>query len=155
MLPLGFLFGLGFETATEIGLLGTSAAQASAGFSLWTILVFPCLFTVGMLTVDATDGVLMLGVYGWALVKPIRKLYYNMVITLVSTLIAILIGGIEALGLLGQKLNLAGPFWSLIETLNGGFGMLGYAIIALFVASWLISALVYRAKGYDWLMTQA
>jgi high-affinity nickel-transport protein len=153
MLPLGFLFGMGFETATEIGLLGTSAAQASAGISMSIILMFPCLFTVGMLTLDATDGVLMLGVYGWALVKPVRKLYYNMIITLVSTLVAAVIGGIQALGLLGQKLNLAGPFWSLIETLNGGFGTLGYVIVAIFIGSWLISAAIYRAKGYDRVMT--
>ena len=81
MYPLGLLFGLGFDTATEIGVLGISAAEASKGLSLWSILVFPALFAAGMSLVDTTDNILMLGAYGWAFVKPIRKLYYNMTIT--------------------------------------------------------------------------
>jgi high-affinity nickel-transport protein len=84
MYPLGFLFGLGFDTATEIGLLGLSAAEASKGLSLSSVLVFPVLFAAGMSLIDATDNVLMLGAYGWAFVKPIRKLYYNITITSVS-----------------------------------------------------------------------
>jgi high-affinity nickel-transport protein len=149
MFPLGFLFGLGFETATEIALLGTAAAQASVGLPIWTILLFPCLFTAGMLTVDSTDGVLMLGAYGWALIHPLRKLYYNLTITLVSTLVALLIGGIEALGLLGQALSLTSPFWRFIDALNDNFGTLGYVIIGVFVVGWLISVGVYRLRGYD------
>jgi high-affinity nickel-transport protein len=148
MLPLGLLFGLGFETATEVALLGTSAAQASAGLSMWTILVFPCLFTVGMLTVDTTDGILMLGVYGWAFVKPRRKLYYNLTITLISTIVALVIGGVEALGLVSQAFNLSGPFWHLVDVANDNFGMFGYALVAIFVGGWLLSALVYRLSGY-------
>jgi high-affinity nickel-transport protein len=147
MLPLGLLFGLGFETATEVALLGTSAAQASAGLPIWTILVFPCLFTVGMLTVDTTDGILMLGVYGWAFVKPRRKLYYNLTITLISTIVALVIGGVEALGLIGQTFSLSGPFWRLVSLANDNFGMLGYAMVAIFVGGWLLSALVYRLSG--------
>ncbi|HET7566237.1 MAG TPA: HoxN/HupN/NixA family nickel/cobalt transporter, partial [Gemmatimonadaceae bacterium] len=111
MYPLGFLFGLGFDTATEIGLLGISAAEASKGMSVWSILVFPALFTVGMSLVDTTDGILMLGAYGWAFTKPIRKLYYNMTITFVSVVVALLVGGIEALGLLGNRFALTGGFW--------------------------------------------
>jgi len=149
MFPLGFLFGLGFETATEIALLGTAAAQASEGLPVMTILLFPCLFTAGMLTVDSTDGVLMLGAYGWALVHPLRKLYYNLTITLVSTLVALLIGGIEALGLLAQGLNLTGPFWSLIDNLNDNFGTLGFVIIGVFIVGWLVSVGIYRLRGYD------
>jgi nickel/cobalt transporter (NiCoT) family protein len=149
MFPLGFLFGLGFETATEIALLGTAAAQASAGLPIWTILLFPCLFTAGMLTVDSTDGVLMLGAYGWALIHPLRKLYYNLTITLVSTLVALLIGGIEALGLLGQAFRLSSPFWRFIDALNDNFGTLGYVIIGVFVAGWLFSVGFYRLRGYD------
>ena len=102
MFPLGFLFGLGFDTATEVALLGLSATQAAKGVSLWSVLVFPALFAAGMALVDTTDGVLMLGAYGWAFVKPIRKLYYNLTITLVSVVVAVLIGGIELLGLLGD-----------------------------------------------------
>ncbi len=149
MYPLGFLFGLGFDTATEIGLLGISAAEASNGLSIWSILVFPALFTAGMSLIDTTDGILMLGAYGWAFVKPIRKLYYNMTITLVSVLMAVLIGGVEILGLLVDRLGLAGGVWSLIGTLNENFGAIGYLIIGLFVIAWVVSAAVYRIKGYD------
>ena len=87
MYPLGFLFGLGFDTATEIGLLGISATQAAQGLPIWSILVFPALFTAGMALVDTMDGILMLGAYGWAFVHPVRKLYYNMVLTFVSVLV--------------------------------------------------------------------
>ena len=149
MYPLGFLFGLGFDTATEIGLLGISAAEASKGLSIWSILVFPALFTAGMSLVDTADGVLMLGAYGWAFNKPIRKLYYNLTITFVSVLVAVLIGGIEALGLLADRLNLEGPFWLYVGTLNDHFGSLGYLIIAIFVVSWLVSIAVYRLARLD------
>jgi high-affinity nickel-transport protein len=149
MYPLGFLFGLGFDTATEIGVLGIAAAQASKGLPIWSIMVFPALFTAGMSLVDTTDGVLMLGAYGWAFTKPIRKLYYNLTITFVSVLIAVLIGGIEALGLLADRLNLEGPFWLYIGTLNDHFGSLGYLIIAIFVVSWLVSIAVYRLARFD------
>ena len=106
MFPIGFLFGLGFDTATEVALFGISAAQAANGLSFGTIMVFPALFTAGMTLIDTTDGVLMLGAYGWAFMKPIRKLYYNMTITAVSVVVAVLIGGIETLGLIGDKLGL-------------------------------------------------
>ena len=149
MYPLGFLFGLGFETATEVALLGMSAEQAARGADLATILMFPALFTVGMTLIDTTDGVLMLGAYGWAFVKPIRKLYYNMTITLVSAVVALLIGGIETLGLLADQLALKGRFWSMIGTLTDSFGLLGYLIIGLFIVSWLVSALIYRLKRFD------
>ncbi|KIZ45525.1 HoxN/HupN/NixA family nickel/cobalt transporter [Rhodopseudomonas palustris] len=149
MYPLGLLFGLGFDTATEIGLLGISAAQGSQGLPLWSILIFPALFTAGMSLVDTTDGILMIGAYGWAFVKPIRKLYYNMTITFVSVVVALLIGGVEGLGLIGNKLALDGAVWSWIYALNENFGMLGYLIIAIFAACWLLSAIVYRLKRYD------
>jgi high-affinity nickel-transport protein len=150
MYPLGFLFGLGFDTATEIGLLGISAAEASKGLPIWSIMAFPALFTAGMSLVDTTDGVLMLGAYGWAFAKPIRKLYYNLTITFISVLVALLIGGIEALGLVAEQFRLQGPFWRLIDALNDNFGSLGYLIIAIFVASWLVSIAVYRFRRFDW-----
>lgn len=109
MYPLGFLFGLGFDTATEIGLLGIAATQASRGLSPWAIMVFPVLFSAGMSLIDTLDGHLMLGAYGWAYLKPIRKIYYNMTITLVSVIVAVVIGGIEALGLIADQLKLQGP----------------------------------------------
>jgi len=111
--------------------------------------VFPALFTAGMSLVDTTDGVLMLGAYGWAFTKPIRKLYYNLTITFVSVLVAVLVGGIEALGLIADRLNLEGPFWDFINSLNDHFGSLGYVIIAIFVVSWLVSIAVYRFGQFD------
>ncbi|WP_159010092.1 HoxN/HupN/NixA family nickel/cobalt transporter [Bradyrhizobium sp. S69] len=149
MYPLGLLFGLGFDTASEVGLLGISAAQGSAGLPVWSILVFPALFTAGMSLVDTTDGVLMVNAYGWAFIKPIRKLYYNLTITLVSIVVALLIGSVEALGLLGDKFGLAGTFWDVIAALNDNFGALGYLIVGIFALSWLVSVAVYRLRGYD------
>ncbi len=149
MYPLGILFGLGFDTATEIGVLGISAAEASKGLSLWSILVFPALFAAGMSLIDTTDNILMLGAYGWAFVKPIRKLYYNVTITFVSVVVAFAVGGIEALGLLAGHFHLKGSFWDLIGRLNDHFGTLGYFIIGLFAVSWIVSIAIYRWRGFD------
>ena len=149
MYLLGFLFGLGFETATEVALLGISGTQATQGTSVWAIMVFPALFAAGMSLVDTTDGVLMLGAYQWAFVKPVRKLFYNMAITLVSVVVALCIGGIEALGLLESRLHLSGVFWDAIEALNGSFNGLGFIIIGIFIAAWIVSVLIYRYKGFD------
>jgi high-affinity nickel-transport protein len=149
MYPVGFLFGLGFDTATEVALLGISAAEASQGLSIWSIMVFPALFAAGMSLVDTTDGVLMLGAYGWAFARPIRKLYYNLTITAVSVLVALIVGGIEVLGLVGDQLGLGGPFWAFVGALNDNFGTLGYLIIAIFALSWLVSIAIYRIRRYD------
>jgi len=151
MYPLGVLFGLGFDTATEVGLLGISATQAAQGISIWSILVFPALFTAGMSLMDTSDSILMLGAYGWAFVKPIRKLYYNLTITAVSVVVAMVVGGLEALNLIGDQFGLTegGGFWGAIGAINDNFGALGYIIVGIFLVSWLISFIVYRAKGYD------
>ncbi len=149
MYPLGFLFGLGFDTATEIGLLGISAAEAAKGLPIWSIMVFPALFAAGMSLIDTTDGVLMLGAYGWAFTKPIRKLYYNLTITFVSVVVAVLVGGIEALGLLADHMSFGGSFWTFINGLNENFGNLGYLIIAVFIMSWLVSIAIYRIRRFD------
>jgi len=148
MYPLGLLFGLGFDTATEIALLGIAAAEAAKGLPVASILIFPALFTAGMSLIDTTDSVLMVGAYGWAFVKPLRKLYYNLTVTLVSVLVAVAVGGIEALGLVADRLNLAGPFWELIARLNDHFAGLGYLVIAVFALSWLVSALVWRLRRF-------
>jgi high-affinity nickel-transport protein len=149
MYPLGVLFGLGFDTATEIGLLGISAAEASKGLSLWSILVFPTLFAAGMSLIDTTDNILMLGAYGWAFIKPIRKLYYNITITAVSVVVAFVVGGIEALGLLAGQFHWKGEVWSLVGKLNENFGLLGYFIVGLFLLSWIVSIAVYRWRRFD------
>lgn len=149
MYAVGFLFGLGFDTATEVGLLGISAAAATQGLPIWSILIFPLLFTAGMCLLDTADGILMLGAYGWAFVHPVRKLYYNMTITAVSVLIALIVGGIEILGIIGNQFTLHGRFWDGIESLGDHFGIIGLAIIGIFVLSWAISIFAYKAMGYD------
>ena len=146
---LGFVFGLGFDTATEVALLGISGTQGAQGSSVWMILVFPALFAAGMALVDTTDGILMLGAYEWAFVKPLRKLFYNMAITLVSVAVAVGIGGIEALGLLESRLHLRGGFWESVAALNGNFNWLGFLIIGIFIVAWVTSVLIYRYKGFD------
>ena len=157
MYPIGVLFGLGFDTATEVGLLGISASQAAQGMTIWSILVFPALFTAGMTLVDTTDSVLMLGAYGWAFVKPIRKLYYNLTITATSVVVAVVVGGLETLNLIGDQLGLTdgGGFWGMIGALNDNFGEIGYLIIGIFVLAWLVSFVVYRLKRYDDIETVA
>jgi high-affinity nickel-transport protein len=155
MYPLGILFGLGFDTATEIGLLGISAAEASKGLSLGSILVFPALFVAGMSLIDTTDNILMLGAYGWAFIKPIRKIYYNMTITAVSVLVAFVVGGIEALGLFAEQVHPQGMGWQVIGKLNENFGALGYCIVGLFAISWIVSVLIYRWRSFDELELKA
>ncbi len=149
MYPVGILFGLGFDTATEVGLLGISAAEASKGLAVWSIMIFPALFTAGMCLIDTTDSLLMLGAYGWAFAKPIRKLYYNVTITAVSVLVAVVVGGLETLGLVQGELNPSGDFWNMVAALNNHFGLLGYVIIAIFVVSWIVSVLLYKLNRYD------
>jgi nickel/cobalt transporter (NiCoT) family protein len=149
MAPLGFLFGLGFDTATEVGLMGLSAAQAAQGMSLSVVLLFPALFAAGMTLVDTTDGIMMLGAYEWAIVDPLRKLYYNMTITLVAVLVAILIGGIETLALIAQQWRLNGAVWDLFREAAERFNLLGFAIIGLFALAWVLSWLVWRFRRPD------
>jgi nickel/cobalt transporter (NiCoT) family protein len=149
MYPLGILFGLGFDTASEIGLLGIAATEASRNLPLWPILVFPTLFAASMSLIDTTDNILMLVAYGWAFVKPIRKLYYNITITLVSVLVAFMVGTIESIGLFATRFHLTGAVWNLVTELNNNYSLLGYCIIALFVACWTGSILIYKWRGFE------
>lgn len=147
MYPLGFLFGLGFDTASEVALLGISAAAGGTGMPVYFVMLFPLLFAAGMSVVDTTDSILMLGAYGWAFVKPVRKLYYNLNITLVSVLIALVIGTVEFLSIIADKFGLTGGIWDWIADLN--FEIIGYIIIGIFALSWTASTLLYKVKGYD------
>ena len=147
MYPMGFLFGLGFDTATEVGLLGIAAIEGGKGLPLWSILLFPALFTAGMSLLDTTDGILMLGAYGWAFVKPIRKLYYNMNITLIWVLVALVVGAIEALSIIAGQLRLTGAFWGKIGNLSDNFNLLGFFIIGIFVVSWGASTIFYKNEA--------
>lgn len=149
MYPIGVLFGLGFDTATEVGLLGIAATTAGKGIPVASILIFPALFAAGMTLMDTTDSVLMLGAYGWAFVKPIRKLYYNLNITLISVIVALIVGGLEALSIIATELNLSGPFWDQVGSITNNFGLVGVIIVLLFLASWAISTIIYKVKRYD------
>lgn len=144
MIALGFLFGLGFDTATEIALFGTAAAQSAKGASFEVVLVLPALFAAGMSLVDATDGVVMLGVYEWAFVKPARKLCYNMMITLVSVVVALLVAGIEALHLIDDRLLFSGWLRTATAAIGDNFDRAGLFIVGVFLMAWIASYLVYR-----------
>ncbi len=147
MYPLGLLFGLGFDTASEVALLGIAATVGGSGMPVIYIMLFPLLFAAGMSLVDTTNSIMMLGAYGWAFVKPVRKLYYNMNITLVSVLIALVIGTAEFLSIIVDKFNLHGAFWGWVSNLD--FETIGYIIIGIFVVSWVGSTLIYKLKNYD------
>ncbi len=147
MYPVGVLFGLGFDTATEVGILGIAAVEAGKGLPILYILIFPALFTAGMCLMDSTDGILMLGAYGWAFVKPVRKLYYNLNITLVSVLVALVVGTIEVMSIIAMEFHLSGGIWDYLGNLD--FGLLGGIIIGIFIACWAISTIIYKVKRYD------
>lgn len=154
MYLVGFLFGLGFDTATEVGVLGLSAAGASHGMSVWSIMIFPALFASGMALIDTLDNMIMVGAYGWAFNKPQRKLYYNMTITGTSVVVALFIGGMEALGLLADKFDLHTGLWKWVDALNENLGNAGFIVVGLFIACWIVSMLNYRWKGYDSLVVR-
>ncbi len=149
MYPMGVLFGLGFDTATEVGLLGIAAVQGGKGLPIYDILIFPLLFTVGMSLLDTTDGILMLGAYGWAYVKPMRKLFYNMTITFVSIAVALFVGVVEAASVIAMQLHLTGGIWDRVASLGDNFGLLGAGIVGIFALSWIVSTVVYKVRGYD------
>ncbi|MBR0839883.1 HoxN/HupN/NixA family nickel/cobalt transporter [Bradyrhizobium liaoningense] len=144
MYPLGLLFGLGFDTATEVGLLGISATEAARGVSLAHVLVFPALFAAGMALVDTANAALMVSAYRWAFVDPLRKLWYNLTITGASVAVALFIGGIEALGLIADRLGLSGGVWALADALNASLANVGFVVIALFALAWLVSLVLHR-----------
>jgi nickel/cobalt transporter (NiCoT) family protein len=148
LFPIGVLFALGFDTASAISLFGLSV-QASHEASIWSVLVFPALFAAAMTLVDTADGILMLGAYGWAFVKPARKLFYNLAVTSLSVVVALVIGGIEVLGLVADRFGSERAFWRIVKEINANFATLGYAIVALFAAGWIGAMLLYRLRGYD------
>ncbi|WP_048052546.1 HoxN/HupN/NixA family nickel/cobalt transporter [Sulfolobus islandicus] len=151
MYPIGVLFGLGFDTASETALLAISAAAAGIFLKLplWNLLVFPLLFTAGMSLIDTTDGFYMSGAYGWAFSgNPIRKLWYNLTMTTISILVAYLIGTLEFLGVVQAEFNFSGPFWELITIINGDrwWSSIGMIIIGTFATAWLVSFIIYKVK---------
>jgi high-affinity nickel-transport protein len=142
MYPVGVLFGLGFDTATEVALLVLAGSGAASGLPWYAILCLPVLFAAGMSLLDTIDGSFMNFAYGWAFSKPVRKVYYNITITGLSVAVALLIGTAELLGLLVRQLHLAGPFWAWIAGLD--VNLLGFAIVGLFIGTWAVSLVVWR-----------
>ena len=146
--PIGVLFGLGFDTATEVALIAIAVGVGVSGVvPIWTVLVLPLLFTCGMVLSDTSDGFAMRFAYGWAFNHPIRKIFYNLTLTVISVLVAFVVGGVELLQVFALKLGLTGPFWGAIAGVS--FGSIGLGIVLLFVGAWGVALLVYRWKGYE------
>jgi nickel/cobalt transporter (NiCoT) family protein len=142
MYPLGMLFGLGFDTATEIALLVLAGTSAAAGLPWYAILCLPVIFAAGMSLLDTIDGSFMNFAYGWAFSKPVRKVYYNITITGLSVAVALIIGTIELLSLLAQQLGWSGGFWDWIGGLD--LNIIGFLIVGMFVATWVVALLIWR-----------
>jgi nickel/cobalt transporter (NiCoT) family protein len=135
MFPLGFLFGLGFDTATEVGLLVTTAAVAAQKLPFLAVLSLPIIFAAGMSLLDTADGAFMCHAYGWAFSNPVRKVYYNITVTSLSVLVALVVGGVELVSALFAK--------------SPDLARLGYLVVSLFVATWVVSALVWKVLGIE------
>jgi high-affinity nickel-transport protein len=142
MYPIGVLFGLGFDTATEVALLFLAAGAAGAGLPFYAILCLPVLFAAGMSLLDTIDGSFMNFAYGWAFSKPVRKVFYNIVITGLSVMVALVIGTIELGGIAAQQLEAKGSFWGWLENIN--INELGFIIAGMFVATWILALSVWR-----------
>jgi nickel/cobalt transporter (NiCoT) family protein len=145
--PVGFLFGLGFDTATEVGLLALAAGVASHSVPVLAVLSLPLLFTAGMSLLDTADGAFMSQAYGWAFASPVRKIYYNLTVTSVSVLAALAVGVVELLQVATARLGLSSGVWGWLAGLD--FNRLGYVLLALFALAWLASAIVWRAARIE------
>jgi high-affinity nickel-transport protein len=142
MFPVGVVFGLGFDTATEVALLAATAGAATVGLPWYAVLCLPILFTAGMTLLDSIDGAFMQVVYGWAFAKPVRKMFYNIVITALSVALAFFIGSIELLGLVGQEFNLSDGIWD--WTNNFDLNTAGFIIVGGFIVIWAAAVLIWR-----------
>jgi high-affinity nickel-transport protein len=142
MYPIGVLFGVGFDTATEVALLFLAAAGAGAGLPFYAIICLPILFAAGMTLFDTIDGTFMNFAYGWAFSKPVRKIYYNLTVTALSIFVALVIGSIEIVGLLAQKLGLSGGAWSAISGLD--LNTVGFLLVGLFILTWAAALAIWH-----------
>ena len=147
MYPIGFLFGLGFDTATEVSLLAISAGAASNGLPIYAIMSLPILFAAGMSLMDSADGAFMAEAYGWAFSNPVRKVYYNLTITGLSVLVALFIGTVELLSVLSAQLHWRGGFWAFIGRLD--FNTMGFVIVGMFVVVWGGSFLIWKTQRIE------
>jgi high-affinity nickel-transport protein len=147
MYPLGVLFGLGFDTATEVGLLALAAGVATHHVSFLGVISLPILFAAGMCLMDTFDGAFMSQAYGWAFKNPVRRIYYNITVTSLSVTVALLIGGVEVLQVLSHRLSLHGGFWHWLAALD--FGKLGYAMVGLFLVTWVGSVAIWKRRHIE------
>lgn len=146
--PIGVLFGLGFDTATEVALIAISVGVGvSSAVPLWQIMVLPLLFTCGMVFTDTSDGVTMRCAYAWAFLTPLKKIFYNLTVTIMSVLVAFVIGSVELVQVLGMELNLNYGFWNSLQNLD--FETMGFAIVAVFVITWTAAYVVWKYKRYE------
>ena len=152
MYPLGLLFGLGFDTATEITLLAVAAGVATHHVPFLAVVSLPLIFAAGMSLMDTADGAFMSYAYGWAFSSPVRKVFYNISVTSLSVAVAWMVGGIELLQVLAAKLSLHGGLWRLLESID--LGHLGYIVVALFAAMWLLSLTVWKTARIEQRWTQ-
>jgi high-affinity nickel-transport protein len=142
MYPVGVVFGLGFDTATEVALLATTALLATQSLPWYSIMCLPVLFTAGMTLMDTLDGCFMNGAYGWAFFNPVRKVYYNLAITGLSVAICFFIGTIEVFGLLPTELHMHGTFWNFMENFN--INTAGFVIVGMFVLTWAVALIIWK-----------
>ncbi len=160
--PVGVLFGLGFDTATEVTLIAitVTVGTSSANFPLWAVLILPFMFACGMVLTDTSDGLSMRYAYGWAFAKPIRKVFYNLTLTLISVMVAFIIGTIEILGVFASEFNLSGGpfgFWNTMNWMNNAngpdgieiWGWIGIGIVCLFIFTWIGAMIFYRLMHYE------
>jgi high-affinity nickel-transport protein len=147
MYPLGALFGLGFDTATEVALLFLAAGAALSGLPFYAIICLPILFAAGMSLLDTIDGAFMNFAYGWAFSKPVRKVYYNLTITGLSVAVALLIGTIELMSIVSEKTGWTGGVWGFAANLD--LNLVGYFIVALFALTWLVALTVWKVARIE------
>jgi high-affinity nickel-transport protein len=147
MYPLGVLFGLGFDTATEVGLLALAAGVATNHIPFLGVISLPILFAAGMCLMDTFDGAFMSQAYGWAFSNPVRRIYYNITVTSLSVAVALLIGTVELLQVAADKLSLEGGLWRWLGALD--FSLIGYGILGMFFATWLVSVVIWKRRHIE------
>lgn len=147
MYPIGFLFGLGFDTASEVGLLAISAGSAAQHLPLVAVLTLPVIFAAGMSLLDTADGAFMAKAYSWAFSNPIRKIYYNLTVTGLSVFVALFVGGIELLQIFSEELNLVGGLWDVINGID--FNLMGFIIVGVFILTWIVALVIWKTQRIE------
>ncbi len=147
MYPVGVLFGLGFDTATEVALLVLAGTAVIGGLPFYAVVSLPILFAAGMCLFDTLDGCFMVFAYDWAFTNPVRKVFYNLTVTGLSVAVAFVIGTVEILGLIGQSTHLDSPFWQFFQRFD--INTAGFVIVGLFVLTWVVALIYWRLAGVE------